>query len=81
MAQDSDQPHQKAEQRQWVCIVMFIATGTACSYILDLWSMVCAGCRYSVAIMMDTEGSEVHLNELKQPQKAEVHPVCVKYMS
>lgn len=26
---------------------------------------------YSVAIMMDTEGSEVHLNELKQPQKAE----------
>lgn len=22
--------------------------------------------------MMDTEGSEVHLNELKQPQKAEV---------
>ncbi len=43
--------------------------------------MVCAACRYSVAIMMDTEGSEVHLNELKQPQKAEVHPVCVKYMS
>ena len=28
-------------------------------------------CRYSVAIMMDTEGSEVHLNELPQPQKAE----------
>lgn len=26
---------------------------------------------YSVAIMMDTEGSEVHLNELPQPQKAE----------
>ena len=27
--------------------------------------------------MMDTEGSEVHLNELKQPQKAEVHAVHV----
>lgn len=33
MAQDSHQPHQKAEQRQWVCIVTFIATGTACSYL------------------------------------------------
>ncbi|KAL3148513.1 hypothetical protein ABBQ38_013952 [Trebouxia sp. C0009 RCD-2024] len=27
---------------------------------------------YSVAIMMDTEGSEVHLHELQQPHKAEV---------
>lgn len=28
--------------------------------------------RYSVAIMVDTEGSEVHTNELKEPIKAEV---------
>lgn len=33
------------------------------------WSAVCS---YSVAIMMDTEGSEVHLHEFQQPQKAEV---------
>lgn len=33
-----------------------------------------AMCSYSVAIMMDTEGSEVHLHELKQPYKAEVTP-------
>ena len=33
MAQDSDQPHQKVEQRQRVCLVMFIATGTACSWV------------------------------------------------
>ncbi len=26
---------------------------------------------YSVAIMVDTEGSEVHINELEQPLKAE----------
>jgi hypothetical protein len=31
-------------------------------------------CRYSVAIMVDTEGSEVHTNELKEPIKAEVQP-------
>ena len=31
-----------------------------------------AVCSYSVAIMMDTEGSEVHLHELQQPHKAEV---------
>ena len=35
----------------------------ACSVLL---------CRYSVAIMVDTEGSEVHTNELEQPIKAEV---------
>ena len=29
-------------------------------------------CRFSVAIMMDTEGSEVHTSELEQPMKAEV---------
>ena len=28
--------------------------------------------RFSVAIMMDTEGSEVHTSELDQPMKAEV---------
>lgn len=32
-------------------------------------------CRYSVAIMVDTEGSEVHTNELKEPIKAEVKAV------
>ena len=34
--------------------------------------------RYSVAIMVDTEGSEVHTNELEQPIKAEVgfKPAC-----
>ena len=32
--------------------------------------------RYSVAIMVDTEGSEVHTNELEQPIKAEVLPSC-----
>ena len=32
-------------------------------------------CRYSVAIMVDTEGSEVHTNELKEPIKAEVRAV------
>ena len=30
------------------------------------------GCRYSVAIMVDTEGSEVHLQEIDQPVKVEV---------
>ena len=36
----------------------------------------CVGaCSYSVAIMMDTEGSEVHLHEFQQPQKAEVSPL------
>ena len=30
------------------------------------------GCRYSVAIMVDTEGSEVHLQEINQPIKVEV---------
>lgn len=34
----------------------------------------CDACSYSVAIMMDTEGSEVHLHEFQQPQKAEVRP-------
>ena len=38
-------------------------------------SWKCAVCRYSVAIMLDTEGSEVHTSELKQPVKAEVR-VC-----
>ena len=33
-------------------------------------------CRYSVAIMVDTEGSEVHTNELEQPIKAEVSFCC-----
>ncbi len=32
-------------------------------------------CRFSVAIMMDTEGSEVHTSELEQPMKAEVWPI------
>ena len=32
-------------------------------------------CRYSVAIMMDTEGSEIHTQELEQPIKADVSPV------
>ncbi len=31
-----------------------------------------AECRYSVAIMVDTEGSEVHLQEIDQPLKVEV---------
>ena len=35
----------------------------------------CWPCRYSVAIMLDTEGSEVHTNELEQPIKAEVPPL------
>ena len=29
-------------------------------------------CRFSVAIMMDTEGSEIHTQELEQPIKADV---------
>jgi hypothetical protein len=33
-----------------------------------------APCRFSVAIMVDTEGSEVHTSELDTPLKAEVHP-------
>lgn len=36
-----------------------------------------AVCSYSVAIMMDTEGSEVHLHELQQPHKAEVTSAVV----
>lgn len=32
-------------------------------------------CRFSVAIMMDTEGSEVHTSQLDQPMKAEVWSV------
>ena len=37
-------------------------------------------CRYSVAIMVDTEGSEVHTNELKEPIKAEVRAVIPSFM-
>ena len=33
---------------------------------------LCILARYSVAIMVDTEGSEVHTNELESPIKAEV---------
>lgn len=29
-------------------------------------------CRFSVAIMLDTEGSEVHTSPVEQPFKAEV---------
>jgi hypothetical protein len=34
--------------------------------------VVCRCCRYSIAIMVDTEGSEVHTGELAQPIKTEV---------
>ena len=36
------------------------------------WRKLLAACRYSVAIMMDTEGSEIHTQELQQPIKADV---------
>ena len=48
------------------------STLSTCHSMLQYTQQLTLSCRYSVAIMMDTEGSEVHLNELSQPQKAEV---------
>lgn len=33
-------------------------------------------CRYSVAIMLDTEGSEVHISAVAKPRRAEVTDDC-----
>jgi hypothetical protein len=35
-------------------------------------SGACPPCRFSVALMMDTEGSEIHIMSLPEPLKAEV---------
>jgi hypothetical protein len=36
----------------------------------------CRRCRYCIAIMADTEGSEIHTGELQEAIKVEVSPIC-----